>query len=1117
MMRFAHLRVHSEYSSLEGACRIESLVRQAKERGFHALALTDKNVMYGTIPFYKTCLQAGVKPIIGLEAQVTTGSGTNQQSYPIVLLAKNLTGYRNLLKISTHIQMKSSAKEESIDIRTLRECSLELFALSGGMEGEIGQCLLHGEFEQALVIANIFKNTFQDGHFFLEVEDHGMREEKKVNEQLLELSARSGLPLMVANNVHYIDKNDARIHEALLAIKRGTTIAPVKSDQFYLKSRQEMASAIPEPFREAMENSAKIADQCDLKLPLGHPVLPKFPLPEGWTSKEALVKLCEKGLNQRYNHVTNTLLERLRYELAVIDKMGFNDYFLIVWDFMRFARKNGITTGPGRGSVAGSLVAYVLYITNVDPIEHELLFERFLNPERVSMPDIDIDFPDTRRDEVIAYVADKYGAEHVAHIITFGTLGARAAVRDVGRILDLAPKLVDQFAKHIPTLPGMTLEKAYRESPELRKLVDQSDEAKRLYELANSVEGFPRHASTHAAGIVISQNPLTDIVPLKAGHGTIPLTQFPMEDLEEIGLLKMDFLGLRNLSLLEDIQKNIEQIHGKNIRLHDIPFDDQKTFALLSSGDTTGIFQLESQGMRNVLKRLKPSEFEDIVAVNALYRPGPMEQIPTYIDAKHGRKNVTYPHPDLAPILKKTYGVIVYQEQIMQIASTMAGFSLGEADLLRRAVSKKKRDILEKERAHFIAGCLKKGYSEQTAHTVYQLLVRFADYGFNRSHAVAYSMIAYQLAYLKANYPLEFFAALLSSVIGNDHKLASYVTELKKRQIKVLPPSINDSDMTFTVHRDGIRFGLSSIKHIGIQALQELIDKRKTSGRYRSLFDVCQRVSLKIVNKRALESLILAGACDEFGIHRASLLATLDEAVEFGEKRQRDRDQIAFFHSDTFDEPAYVDVPPFTEREKLSFEKEAVGFYVSGHPIEQHNTIRRKLSLHRVIDLNAKRNQQLKTAVFLEEVRTIKTKKGERMAFLKVSDDTGEIEVIVFPNLYKRVGHDLQKDLFLLIAGHVEEKDQSVKLIAETITRLDEGQTDEKKLFLKIDKHHHHPKTLALIKAILAKYPGEVDVVLYYEEEKQLRNLSRQFSVSGSDDCLRELADLLGKTNLMLK
>ncbi len=1117
-MMFAHLRVHTEYSLLEGACRIDSLVQQAKQLGFQALAITDKNVMYGTIPFYKACLKAGIKPIIGLEASVITGSLEQGTSYPLVLLAKNELGYRHLLKISSQIQSQKQRHLEAIHLNELKHYSEGLICLSAGLDGEIGQCLLHGEYEQAHQIALQIKQIFQDGHFFLEIGNHGLSEEERVNPLMKKLAQKINAALVATNNVYYVHQDEAIAYDALIAIKHGTTITRQTNGQYYLKSAEEMAAAFGPEYQDALQMSMEIAQRCHVILTLGKPILPKYPLPPNVSSQEALLKLCVKGLKERLREITDEAKERLLYELSVINKMNFNDYFLIVWDFMRYAREQGILTGPGRGSAAGSLVAYALYITHVNPLEHDLLFERFLNPERVSMPDIDIDFPDAKRDEVIRYVANKYGKEHVAQIITFGTLAARASVRDAGKVLDLDNKEIENVVRLIPSKPGMTLAKAMQASPELKQLVQRSEGARKLVELAQMIEGFPRHSSTHAAGVVMSDRPLADIVPLKNVQEEIPLTQFPMEDLEEVGLLKMDFLGLRNLTLIENILQAIEQSTGKKIKLDEIPYDDEKTYDLLGKGDTTGVFQLESEGMRSVLAKLKPNEFEDIVAVNALYRPGPMENIPTFIAGKHGKKKVAYPHPDLEPILKRTYGVIVYQEQIMQIASLMAGFSLGEADLLRRAISKKDRRVLEEERHHFVSGCVNKGYDKRIANEIYDLLVRFADYGFNRSHAVAYSMIAYQLAYLKANEPIAFFTSLLSSVVGNDEKLAEYIGEAKQKKLAILPPSINDSYAYFTAEDKAIRFGLLAIKQVGFQAVKHLLENREKHGKFRSLFDVCRRVSLKIVNRRTLEALILSGACDEFGVDRGKMLATLDDAIEQGEKYQHSKDQIGFF-SQGDDEAAYVDVPPLTEMEKLAHEKEVFGFYLSGHPLQRHESVLKLIPRTPLVEFKRRQTRRAAVAVMVEEVRVVQTRKGDQMAFLKVSDQTGAGEIVVFPAIYRTARAWLKEESILLIEGSCEPQDnEQIKVIADRIFTMEEVKQRLKRfVVIRIEPSSQNKAILTELKHILMKHPGSVSVHLYYESEKRVRKLSEQYAISASKQCIAEIKQLIGEKNILIK
>lgn len=823
-MKFVHLQCQTVFSLLKSACKIDELVVRAKELGFSSLAITDENVMYGVIPFYKACKKHGIQPVIGLTASIF--SEEEERSYPLVLLAENEIGYQNLLKISSSIMTKS---KEGIPKKWLAHYAKGLIAISPGKDGEIEQLLLEDNESQAEEVARTYQNMF--GHFYMSLQHHAIQDELLLQEKLPEFISRVNIPVVATNDVRYINQSDALVHECLLSVESGTKMTDpdrprLKTDQYYLKSSDEM-EALFSHAPEAIQNTIKIAERCQVEIPFHVNQLPKFPVPSNETSDIYLRRVCEEGLRKRYGAPKEVHIKRLDHELNVISRMGFSDYFLIVWDFMKYAHENHILTGPGRGSAAGSLVSYVLEITDIDPIEYNLLFERFLNPERVTLPDIDIDFPDVRRDEMIRYVKDKYGQLRVAQIVTFGTLAAKAAIRDIARVMGLPPRDIDIFSKLIPSKLGITLKDAYEESQSLREFIQGNLLHERVFEIAKRVEGLPRHTSIHAAGVIMSQEPLTGSVAIQEGHNDVYVTQYPADALEELGLLKMDFLGLRNLTLLENIIKFIANKTGKEIDIRNLPLQDEKTFQLLGRGDTTGVFQLESGGMRNVLRGLKPNEFEDIVAVNSLYRPGPMEQIPTFIESKHGKRKIEYLHPDLKPILERTYGVIVYQEQIMQIASKLAGFSLGEADLLRRAVSKKNRDILDQERKHFVQGCLQNGYDETSAEKIYDLIVRFANYGFNRSHAVAYSMIGYQLAYLKANYTLEFMTALLSSAIGNEDKIVQYIRETKRKGFHVLPPSLQRSGYNFQIEGNAIRYSLLSIRNIGMATVTALLEERK--------------------------------------------------------------------------------------------------------------------------------------------------------------------------------------------------------------------------------------------------------------------------------------------------
>ena len=1057
---FVHLHVHSEYSLLDGAARIRGLADRAAELGMKALALTDHGVMYGAIPFYNACVARGIKPIIGCEVYLTPGSRLEKGSrrdHPIhhlTLLAKNADGYRNLMRLTSIAHLEGFHYKPRIDYEALAAHADGLIVLSGCLNGEIPQHLLHGRDEEAKRVALRLRDMFGDD-FYLEIQDHGMPEQKKVAAGLIRLSEETGIPLAATNDVHYLRPEDAALQEVLLCIGTGKTIEDedrlkITTDQNYLKSAEEMAAR----FRhvpEALANTVRIAESCNLELTFGRAHLPVFrPVPEGMTSAEYLRALCRDGLAARYGGTAAWRSDpafraeaerRLAHELDVIERMGYSDYFLIVWDFIRFARERGIRTGPGRGSSAGSLTAYVLFITDVDPLKYKLLFERFLNPERVSMPDIDIDFDDERRDEVIAYVTAKYGEEHVAQIITFGTLAARAAVRDVGRALAVPYAEVDRAAKLIPNQPGMTLEKALEASPELHALCGKNPRVDHLVKTAAKVEGMPRHASTHAAGVVISKDPLTDHVPLQSGGEGTALTQYPMDALEAVGLLKMDFLGLRTLSILERTLAWIRKLYGKTVDFRRVPDDDPKTYAMLSRGETTGIFQLESAGMRRVLRDLKPTVFEDLVSVLALYRPGPMEFIPQYIAGKHGRAKVTYPHPSLEPILADTYGIIVYQEQIMQIASKMAGFSLGEADLLRRAVSKKKRETLDKEREHFVAGSVKQGYTEAEANAVYDMIVRFADYGFPRAHAAAYAVLAFQTAYLKAHYPIPFMASMLASVTGNQRKTAEYVDECRRMGIPVLPPDVSESEESFTPTEGAIRFGLGAVKNVGTQAI-EAIKAAREERPFDSLLDLCRRVDLRVVNKRVLESLILSGACDGLPGHRAQLLAALDETIESVSKWRKEREelQIELFGIEEVNnwDVEMPEVKPYTRGQQLEFERELLGLYLSGHPLDEREAELERLGVDRLYELaDAPDGAAVVTAALIVSVKPFTTRKGQQMGFLELEDRIARVEAVVFQSVWKRSSFWLEKGKLALVQAVVQQQDEDFKLIVDDIVPLD--------------------------------------------------------------------------------
>lgn len=1140
MSRFCHLHVHSEYSLLDGAGKIESLVHKAKQLQMDSMALTDHGVMYGIIPFYKACKAHGIKPILGMEAYVVNGdlsarpSREQHKIYHLVLLAKDYEGYQNLMRITSVAHIEGFYYKPRVNKEVLRKYSKGIIALSACLGGEIQQFLLHDHISEALRAALEYQDIFGPDNFYLELQDHGIFEQKKVNQLLVQLSQQTGIPLVVTNDVHYVEREDAKTQDVLLCIGTGKKLSDpdrmrFETDEFYLKSTEEMEERFSWA-RSALENTVKIAERCNVEIPFGQLILPSFPLPEGYTSEQFLREICYDGAYERFGKpLQQDVIDRLEYELSVIHRMGFDDYFLIVWDFMNYAHQQGIPTGPGRGSAAGSLVAYVLHITNIDPLQHNLLFERFLNPERISMPDIDIDFDYERRDEVIRYVMDKYGHDHVAQIITFGTMAAKGSVRDVGRVLNVPYTMVDQLAKLIPSSLGMTLDLALQESEELRNFVKSDTQIQQVVKIAQSIEGMPRHASTHAAGVVISKEPLTNYVPLQLGTDGGTQTQYPMEVLEELGLLKMDFLGLRNLTIIQQTIQEIERLYGTKIDINQLPHDDPATFELLCRADTLGIFQLESAGMRNVLKELKPNRFEDIVAVLALYRPGPMENIPIYIKAKHQEIEVNYPHPSLEPILRDTYGVIIYQEQIMQIAATMAGYSLGEADILRRGVAKKKKEVLDAERVRFVGGAIRKGYDEKVAHEVYDLIVRFANYGFNRSHSVAYAEIAYQMAYLKANYPLPFMAALLASVRESQMKIAEYAEECQRLGIRILPPNINHSLYDFSVEQNGIRFGLIAIKNVGNQAISSILEARDQGGLYKDLYDFVKRVDIRVVNRRVMESLIQAGAMDDLPGHRTQKLAILDEYIEWahGKKRENDRLQIDIFEESDYvlPPPELPDVEEYTREERLALEYELIGLYISGHPLDDFMPILNHPKVTKISQLIEKHDQEnVFVAGMIRELKPISTRKGESMAFAVFEDKSQQVELILFPKVYAPLRFTLKSGALLLIEGKLNRSDEEIKIIVQRVWKLEDllphyvqQETTGRRVYIQITKAHQVTNKVQQLEKLLVNYPGNVPVFLHYPEEKRTKQLSAKYNVSPSIEFLREVKRLLGPNSVVVK
>jgi DNA polymerase III subunit alpha len=1120
-LSFIHLQTYSAYTLLTSTASVEKLVLDARRKGFSHLALTDRNVMYGAVEFFKLCCANGIKPIMGLTVDVESEI-TPEVSYPLILLAENESGFKNLLKISSAIQTKS---KNGMPMKWLKHYATGIIAITPGLQGEIEQFLMNGKESMAKDLIHKFDQLFGSGNFFLSVQNHQLEQESDIRSKFYSFSKELTIPLVATNHVHYLNQTDTFAHECLLAIKNGGKLQDdererLGSDQFYLKTKEEMIECLSE-CPEALENTLLIANRCHVNIELNKTFLPKFPTENNIAADEYLEELCKKGMLTRFLSPTKEYYDRLDYELTVIKRMKFSDYFLIVWDFMRFARQNGILTGPGRGSAAGSLVAFVLNITDVDPIEHQLLFERFLNPERISMPDIDIDFPDHRREDVIEYVAKKYGELHVAQIITFGTLAAKAALRDVGRAFGLNSKELDQLSRLVPSRLGIDLKNALQESEKLQEFINTAPINRRLFETALKLEGLPRHTSTHAAGVVISEKPLIELIPIQEGHNHVFLTQYSMEYLEEMGLLKMDFLGLRTLSLIEDILKSINNQNSQKVDIKSIPLNDKKSYELLSKGETTGIFQFESEGMRKVLMRLKPTRFEDIVAVNALYRPGPMENIPLFIDRKHGRQSIDYPHADLEKILENTYGIIVYQEQIMQIASKIAGFSLGEADLLRRAVSKKKKEVLDLERNHFVQGAVKKGHSEPLANKLYDLIVKFANYGFNRSHAVAYSIIAYQLTFLKTHFPVHFMAGLLTSAIGNDLKIAQYVQESKQMDIPILPPSINKSSYSFQVENMSIRYSLAAIKGVGAVALKEILKARKKK-KFDDLFDFCIKVSSKAINRKTLEFLVHSGCFDEFGEDRSVLLASLDVALEHAQLVKPDTsDQFDFFmEEELLLKPKYVQVDPIRMEDKLSFEKEALGLYLSNHPVSIYEQVLKQQGINPLFDLTSS-GKNVNACIYITAIKKIRTKRGDSMAFLTVSDSSGELEAVIFPEGYKKYSNFLEQGKLAVIGGKTEIREGKLQFIIQRVVGMDEWlkENELKKsiLYLKLIKEYQQPSYLQQLEQMLKGNKGGTSVILHYESSGKTVKLDKEYMIKITDGLLGKLEKFLGAGNVILR
>ncbi|MCQ4936796.1 DNA polymerase III subunit alpha [Anaerotignum propionicum] len=1145
---FVHLHVHTEYSLLDGSAKIKELVLRAKELGMDSIAITDHGAMYGAIEFYKEALAAGIKPIIGCEVYVAPESrlmkdAKNGGNYHLVLLAENDEGYQNLIKLVSYGFIDGFYYKPRIDKELLRKHHKGLIASSACIAGEVARNILNVSYEKAKEAALEYLDIFGKGNYFLELQDHGMREQKQVNMALIRMSEETGIPLIATNDSHYIYKEDAEPHDILLCIQTAKTILDedrmrYEGGQFYVKSPEEMYdlfSNVP----EALENTAKIAERCNVSFQFHELKLPQFDVPQGKTANQYLREVCEAGFQEKYPEGKKEWKERLEYELSTIENMGYVDYFLIVWDFIKYAKDNGIIVGPGRGSAAGSMVSYCLSITTIDPLKYDLIFERFLNPERVSMPDIDIDFCYERRQEVIDYVIRKYGEDHVAQIITFGTMAARAAIKDVGRALAMPYADVDRISKMIPTELGITIKKALTMNPDLQKAYETEEDTHRLIDTSLRLEGLPRHSSTHAAGVVICKKPVVEYVPLSANEGQVN-TQYTMTLLEELGILKMDFLGLRTLTVIQNAVQEVERIHGIQIDIDNIPDDDETVYQLISQGKTEGVFQLESAGMKQFMRELQPKRLEDLIAGISLYRPGPMDFIPKYVKGKNNPENIQYTHKSLEPILKNTYGCIVYQEQVMQIVRDLAGYSLGRSDLVRRAMSKKKASVMAEERKNFVygvgdevPGCVKNGIPAEVAEKIFDEMTDFAKYAFNKSHAACYAVVGYQTAWLKAHYPVEFMAALMTSVMDNASKVSSYIEECKKMGIALLPPDINEGYGHFSVSDGKIRFGLAAIKNVGRGVVNALVAERDRDGLFLSMTEFCNRMESGEINKRCFESLIKAGAMDSLGGARSQYMAIYKSILDgIGQARKNNIEgQLNLFELD-MGEGSYQlqddlpNVAEFVPRDKLAMEKEVLGIYVSGHPLaEYEDSLRRKIS-HSSIDFFPREEdedgQQIpdETKVIvggmIAGVSVKYTRNNDKMAFLTLEDFQGTIEIVVFPKVYQQYSELLLEEAVILVKGRSNvSADGEAKVIASQIQILHLEATSSASIWLKIEKDREVP--LQQITAILARYHGEIPVYIYQESTKEKRKADKKNWVDGSLDMQEELKLLLGKGNVVMK
>lgn len=1146
-MAFTHLHVHTEYSLLDGSCKIKELAARAKELGMDSMAITDHGVMYGVIDFYRAAREVGIKPIIGCEVYVAPGSRFDRENtngedryYHLVLLAENDTGYHNLMKIVSKGFVDGFYYKPRVDYEVLETYHEGVIALSACLAGEVQRYLARGMYEEACRSARHYEEIFGKGNFFLELQDHGIPTQKTVNQGLMRMSRELSMDLVATNDIHYILAEDAAAHDILLCIQTGKKVSDenrmrYEGGQYYVKSEEEMRALFPYA-QEAIDNTHKIAERCNVEIEFGVTKLPKYEVPEGYDSWSYLNKLCQDGMAKRYPDDDGTLQKRLSYELGVIHNMGYVDYFLIVWDFIHFARSHDIMVGPGRGSAAGSIVSYCLEITNIDPVRYDLLFERFLNPERVSMPDIDIDFCFERRQEVIDYVVEKYGKDQVVQIVTFGTLAAKGVVRDVGRVLDLPYARCDAIAKMIPGDLGMTLDKALKQSPDLREAYQNDDEVHYLIDMAKRLEGLPRHTSMHAAGVVIGQRAMDEFVPLsRASDGTIT-TQFTMTTLEELGLLKMDFLGLRTLTVIQNAVRQAEENYGVHLEMEKIDYNDKQVLASIGTGKCDGIFQLESSGMKSFMKELRPENLEDIIAGISLYRPGPMDFIPRYLKGKNDKDSITYECPQLEHILGPTYGCIVYQEQVMQIVRDLAGYTMGRSDLVRRAMSKKKTAVMEKERQNFVygnpeenvKGCIANGIDEKTANHIYDEMIDFAKYAFNKSHAACYAVVAYQTAYLKYYYPKEFFAALMTSVMDNVTKVSEYILTCRQLGIRILPPDINEGQSGFSVSGDAIRYGLSAIKSVGRNVVDEIIKERKNNGLFTSIDDFVERMGGREVNKRTLENFIKSGAMDSLPGNRRQKTMIAPELLD---QKTKDRKNVLEGQLSLFDFAAeeekqqyqitMPDVPEFPKEELLAFEKEILGIYISGHPMDEYletwkNSITAKTTDFMVDEESGRAVVEDGVRVTIGGMITAKTvkltKNGQQMAFVTVEDMVGSVEVIVFPRDYESKRNMLNEDAKVFISGRTSIGDDPVgRLICEQVIPFDQVPKD---LWLKFTDKAQYDALWPSVSAVLRGSDGNDTVIIYLEKERAKKILPANWHVAASETVLSELMKIIGEKNV---